>query len=104
MRPALPLLVLTVCLTSCAPPAPTAADAKKFIEDAEAKLLTLNVDDQRADWVKSTFITDDTEIIAAQADERAIALQVDLVKQSKRFSGLQLPPELARKLQILRTS
>jgi peptidyl-dipeptidase A len=104
MRRTLPLLLLTIFLISCAPAPPTVADAKKFIEDAEAKLLTLNVDDQRADWVKSTFITDDTETIAAQADEKSIALQVDLVKQSQRFTALQLPPDLARKFQILRTS
>ena len=98
------LLVLTIFLTSCAPKAPTVADAKKFIEDAEAKLLALNADSQRADWVKSNFITDDTEAMAAQADEKADALQVDLVKQAQRFSGLQLPADLARKFQILRVS
>lgn len=98
------LLCLSLLLTCCAPAPPTAADARKFIEDAEAKLLALNIEDQRADWVKSTFITDDTEVIAAQADERAIAAQVELVKQAQRFSQLQLPADLARKFQILRTS
>ena len=83
---------------------PTVADARKFIEDAEARLLALNVDDQRADWVKSTYITDDTEAMAAQADERAIAVQVDLVKQAQRFSGLKLPTDLARKFHILQVS
>ena len=97
-------VVFAVFLTSCAPAPPTVGDAQKFIEDAESRLLKLNIDDQRADWVKSTFITDDTETIAAQADERAIAAQVELVKQAKRFAGLQLPPELARKFQLLRTS
>jgi peptidyl-dipeptidase A len=96
------LLPLLCCSTALA--APTISDAKKFIEDAEARLLALNIDDQRADWVRSTFITDDTEAMAAQADERAIAAQVDLVKRAQQFSSLQLPPDLARKFHLLRVS
>ncbi len=75
------ILLVVLSFTALAAP-PTVAEATKFIEDAEARLLSLNIDDQRADWVKSTFITDDTEIIAAQADEKAIAAQVDFVKQA----------------------
>src|SRR5436309_7562864 len=83
---------------------PTVAEAKAFLDAAEAKLLTLSVESQRADWVKNTYITDDTETLAAKADERTIAATVDLVKQSKRFDGLQLPDDLARKLKLLRLS
>jgi peptidyl-dipeptidase A len=101
LRCVLLLLILSPAILA-APP--TVADAKKFIEDAEARLLALNVDSSRADWVKSTFITDDTEAIAAQADERAIAVQVDLVKQAQRFAGLKLPPDLARKFHLLQVS
>ncbi len=97
------VLLMSLCASALAAP-PTLADARKFIEDAEARLLTLNVDSGRADWVKSTYITDDTEAIAAQADERAIAAQVDLVKQAQRFSGLKLPPDLARKFHLLQVS
>jgi peptidyl-dipeptidase A len=83
---------------------PTVADAKAFLESAESKLLTLGVDSGRADWVKDNFITDDTEILAAQADEKAINATVELVKQSKRFDGLKLPEDLARKMTLLRVS
>ncbi len=82
----------------------TVADAKAFLDAAEAKLLTLSVDSGRADWVKDNFITDDTEILAAQADEKVINLTVDLAKQSRRFDGLKLPEDLARKIKLLRVS
>lgn len=82
----------------------TVDEARAFMKDAEARLLKLNIDSQRADWVRSTDITYDTEILAAQADERAIAAQVELVKQAKRFDGLALPPDLARKFLLLKTS
>jgi len=83
---------------------PTVQEAKKFIEDAEARLLELNVEASRADWVKSTFITDDTELLAAKADERAIAAGVELAKQSTRFDHLKLPPDVARKMKLLKLS
>ena len=83
---------------------PTVAEAEAFIKNAEAKLLELSVNASRADWVKATYITDDTEILAAQADERAIAAQVELAKQATRFDGLALPADLARKMLLLKIS
>src|SRR5260370_23949337 len=82
----------------------TAADAKACIDADEAKLLALSIDSGRSDWVKDNFMTADTEILAAQADERVINATVDLVKQSKRFDGLKLTTDLARKMKLLRLS
>jgi peptidyl-dipeptidase A len=100
-------LWIGVCLgasLTAADKPPTAADAKAFFDAAESKLLALAIDSSRADWVKDNFITDDTEILAAQADERVIIATVNLVKQSKRFDGLKLPADLARKMKLLRLS
>src|SRR5438105_10783743 len=97
--------VVLFCLTaSAADKKSTVADAKKFLDDAEAKLLVLSVESGRADWVKATFITDDTELLAAKADGRLIAATVELVKQSKKFDNLTLPADLARKMKLLRLS
>ena len=70
---------------------PTAAEAKKFADDAEQQLLKLWIDQSRADWVKSTYITDDTEILAAQADEQGDRRRASTyAKQATRFDGLKL--------------
>ncbi len=69
---------------------PTAEEAKAFVDDAEQKLLKLWIDASRADWVKSTYITDDTEVLAAQANEKAISAGVAYAKQATRFDGLKL--------------
>ncbi len=53
------------------------------MDDAEQKLLLLGVDSARADWIKSTYITDDTEAIAAKLDERAINANVDYAKRPR---------------------
>jgi peptidyl-dipeptidase A len=81
---------------------PTADEARKFVEDAEARLLDLDVRTARADWVHSTHITDDTEILSAQANERLVAAKVELAKAATRFDGLKLPEDVARKLTLLK--
>ncbi|HMD99564.1 MAG TPA: M2 family metallopeptidase [Terriglobia bacterium] len=96
----------TTSLTAAEMPVnpPTVDEAQAFMDAAEAKLLTLSVEASRADWVQATYITDDTEILAAKADEHLISATVDLVKRSARFEHLDLPPELARKFKLLKLS
>lgn len=81
---------------------PTLADARAFLDRAQAQLLELTTADQRADWVKSTFITYDTEILAAKADQDQIAATMQLAKESRRFKNLKMPPDMAREFQLLR--
>src|SRR5581483_8388526 len=83
---------------------PTLDDARTFLERAEARLLKLSVEAGRADWVRSTYITDDTEILAAQANERAITATVELAKQAARFDGLPMPADMTRKMKLLKLS
>ena len=82
----------------------TPEEARKFIDDAEQKLLVLGVDSSRADWIKSTYITDDTEELSAKLDERSIAAAVKYAKESTRFDGLKLDPATARKIKLLKLS
>jgi peptidyl-dipeptidase A len=92
-----------VTATVVAAPA-TLEEARRFVQDAEARLLALSIESQRADWVKSTFITDDTETLAAQANQRRIAATTDLAKKATRFDGLALAADVARKLLLLKVS
>jgi peptidyl-dipeptidase A len=85
-------------------PAPTVAEAAKFIEDAETKLLALAVESSRADWVRSTYINYDTEILAAKADEKSIAATMELAKQATRFDGVKMPADLDRRFKLLKLS
>jgi peptidyl-dipeptidase A len=83
---------------------PTIADAKAFLDDAEARLFDLGNKVQRADWVHANFITDDTDQIAADADEELNTLTVQLATKAHRFDSLTLPPELARKMLLVKLS
>src|SRR5438876_8447168 len=83
---------------------PTVEEARKFVEDAETRLNDLDVRASRADWVHNTFITDDTEVLSAQANESLVAARVELAKAATRFDGLTLPEDVARKLTLLKTA
>ena len=83
---------------------PAVADAEALMKQAEAQLDDLGVRASRAAWVQQNFITDDTEILSANAQEQFIAATTELAQQAKRFDGLDMPAELARKFKLLRLS
>lgn len=78
------------------------ADAAAFIERAEEDLLEAWQHSARASWVQATYITQDTEILAARASEEATALSVQLAQEAAKFRDLELPYDLDRKLSLLR--
>jgi peptidyl-dipeptidase A len=85
-------------------PQATIEDAQKFIDETQSRMLDLSIEANRAEWVKSTYITDDTEILAAHANQKMIDANVEYAKQATRFDGLGLPADLARQLNILKLS
>lgn len=83
---------------------PTIADAQKFMDRAEQQILHLSTEGQRAAWVEETYITSDTEQIAAHVSDEGIATTTRLINESRQFDHLNLPPELRRKFNLLRLS
>ncbi len=98
------LLLAALCGPLLAQQPPTVEEARKFIENAEARMMELVEEAGRAEWIKSTYIIEDSEILAAKANERAISATVEFAKQAPRYEKLNLPPDLARKLQLLKLS
>ena len=98
----LSLIALPALMTAA--PAPTVAEAQSFMDRAEAELLKMAILQGRAGWVQETYITDDTELLAADQNERVIARTTELVNEGKRFESLNLPPELKRKFLLLKLS
>jgi peptidyl-dipeptidase A len=78
------------------------ADAESFIRDAEARLQEAGVKASRAVWVQETYITEDTEALAASANEEVLATTTGLVNGAKRFQGATLSPVLQRKFTLLK--
>ena len=97
------VLLFAVSLRAQTPPA-TVSEAEEFMKQAEARLSELSVKVNHATWVQENFITEDTEALSADAQDQMTAATTELVEQAKRFDGLQLPADLARKFGLLRLS
>jgi peptidyl-dipeptidase A len=100
----LTLFASTVAAQTAPAAKPTVAEALAFIDSAEKELAAMNVDLNRASWVEETYITDDTVALEAETNDRLIARQTELIGQARRFEGLTLPPDAARKLLLLKLS
>lgn len=98
------LLSLAVVPMTALSQAPAPADAKAFVEKAEGEFLKASIAAERASWVASNFITEDTELIAAEANQRRMELLASLAKEATRFDGPALDAETARKLKLLKLS
>ncbi len=101
------ILLLTLVLgqtPSKAPAGPTADDAKAFTRKADAELKKLWVRASTAEWIKSTYITDDTERNAASMNEDVMAWLTPTIKESLKFKGLKVDPDTERMLYLLRVS
>src|SRR5690348_2357278 len=83
---------------------PTLADAETFMKQAQTTLDDLTTKAQRAAWVQETYITQDTQEMSAEANDRLIAATTRLIHEATRFDGLvpQMPPELARQFLLLK--
>ncbi len=73
--------------TPSQPAGPTAADAKAFVEKADAELLDLSRRLSQAQWVSSNFITTDTEAISANTYQQFIAATMKMAKDAARFDA-----------------
>jgi peptidyl-dipeptidase A len=129
MKASVSVLALAICLAGCATAAAdtstesalsaaesaldsadaerpaTAAEAQAFLASAEKELAELSTLNARAQWVNSTYITDDTDILAAHFGTQDTELRVRLANEAARFANVQgLDYDTRRKLDILRSS
>jgi peptidyl-dipeptidase A len=98
------LFAFAIVLEAQTSGSPTLAEAQEFMNKAEARLAELSVKVNQANWVHDNFITDDTEALAADANDEITAVTTELVEQAKRFDGMKMPPDLARKFLLLKLS
>src|SRR2546426_12035626 len=82
----------------------TPADAKTFLDHANETTLTLGIAQSQAGWVQQNFITDDTEAIAARANQAAIEAGARVAKESTKYDKVDVPADQRRMLNLLKTS
>ncbi|EIZ79965.1 peptidyl-dipeptidase A [Novosphingobium sp. Rr 2-17] len=103
------LAALAVSLSLAAAPAfaadypETAQGAADFVAAAEKDLGATTVDNARINWVNYTYITEDTDALAAKSNGELTEKQVEYALQAAKFSKVAgLNADVARKLGILR--
>jgi len=104
MRIPMLALVLLPSLALAAPAAPTPEDARAFIQKVNEDLKGLTVKQSTADWIKSTYITEDTERAAAWRNDDLLAATRVALEQARRFDGVTLDPDTARMIRLLRVN
>lgn len=96
------LLLLVGCAGEGEPPKATAADADAFVAEVNAYMLANNPEAASAQWLASTYINTDSQLVAAKAQERALGKLGEFIEAAKAFDGLELSPETARSLHLLK--
>ena len=79
-------------------------DPAAFLKDANEKVLRLGNEAQQAGWVQSTFITPDTEAIAARASEAFMTTVTDFAKRASRYDNVPLPADQRRQMTVLKNA
>src|SRR3546814_19630536 len=64
---------------------PTAANAAAFIARAEKELFDYSVDASRVAWVNATYITDDTDALAAQSGAKGTEMAVRFALEAAKY-------------------
>lgn len=104
MRSVLSLAMLLTAPAAWAQSAnPTAQEANDFVKKVEEELAQIAPSENRIFWINQTYLTGDTDFIAAQTGAEATARSVRLALDAAKFKNLQdLPIDTRRKLTMLR--
>ena len=76
--------------------------AEEFVARANAELKELSREIGAAEWVRSTYITQDTAILAAAASERYAKWHSGMVQQALAYDGQELDPTTRRAIDLLK--
>lgn len=75
--------------------------AKEFVARIEAEGNALAKEIEAAYWVRNTYITPDTAVLASKAGERSLAFQSSVVEQAKKFKGTDMDETTARAIELM---
>ncbi|HRN60980.1 MAG TPA: M2 family metallopeptidase, partial [Luteimonas sp.] len=88
--------------TASGAPIPAGETADAFVARVNAELKAMYPELTAAQWLSSTYINDDSQLLAAKANEKFLSSLNDWIEQSKKFEGQQMSPETARAITLLK--
>jgi peptidyl-dipeptidase A len=92
------------CMGGSTASAPTAADARTFLESVDETFKRLGIAQAQAGWVAQNYITADTEAIDARATQELIEAAARFAKEATRFDAVEVSAEERRQLNLLKVS
>lgn len=88
---------------AAAPQALTAADADAFVERAQKESYAYSVDASRTAWVNATYITDDTDALAAKSGAIGTEMAVKFALEAAKYDHVAgISPDTRRKLYLMK--
>lgn len=108
MKTLVSTLALGLSLAFAAPalaadPVPTAAQADKFVADAEKAFFDFSIYNGQVQWINNTYITDDTDAVAAKVGAEGTEMAVKYAAEAARYMQAPgLSADTKRKLDMLR--
>ena len=98
-------LIMAACSQQAAEESVTnvpAETAEQFVARANAEYAEIVLEVESADWVRATYITQDTAVVSAAANEKYAAWFSNIVGQAVRFDGQEVAPETRRAIDLLK--
>lgn len=99
-------LALSACSRDDAPAAaqsvPKNETADAFVARVNTEMHAMYREMTASQWLSSTYINEDSQLLAAKANERWLTALNGWVEQARRFEGQQMSPQTARAISLLK--
>lgn len=95
-------LIIAGAIAGCGSKNQAKESADEFVARVNAELQQQGHEDAMAAWVMQTYITPDTERLAAKADERVLEYYTRATKEARVYADADLSPQSRRALMLLR--
>jgi peptidyl-dipeptidase A len=93
------LLVAILSLNGCADG--PVESAEEFVARIDKEGIELSKELNAAFWVRNTYITLDTAVLASKAGERSLEFESNMVKQATRYRGTEMDSVTARAIDLM---
>ncbi|MEZ0470536.1 M2 family metallopeptidase [Luteimonas salinilitoris] len=101
-------LALSACKRDAAPAAgpaiPEDETADQFIARVNDEIREMYPELTASQWLSSTYINDDSQLLAAKGNERWLTQLNAWIDQARRFEGQKMSPATARAINLLKLS
>ncbi|WP_447939058.1 M2 family metallopeptidase [Pseudoxanthomonas mexicana] len=88
--------------SAAVPAAPKGETADEFVARVNDEFKKMYPELTAAQWLSSTYINDDSQLLAAKGNERYLTQLNSWIEQAKKFEGQKMSPESARAIQLLK--